>query len=73
MLNYAPCGTPQSAAFQKEALRIINVGSVPPNSIDQFCLGMNPMLFGAFDRQIGALQPATAALWCWTSGPVKCW
>ncbi len=41
----------------KEALRIINVASVPPNSIESVLFGHEPNAFpGAFDRQIGALQ-----------------
>ncbi|MCK0128905.1 sigma-54 dependent transcriptional regulator [Erythrobacter sp. F6033] len=41
----------------KESLRIINVGSVPPNSIESVLFGHEPNAFpGAFDRQIGALQ-----------------
>nr|WP_255551933.1 sigma-54 dependent transcriptional regulator [Erythrobacter crassostrea] len=40
-----------------ESLRIINVGSVPPNSIESVLFGHEPNAFpGAFDRQIGALQ-----------------
>lgn len=41
----------------KEPLRIINVASVPPNSIESVLFGHEPNAFpGAFDRQIGALQ-----------------
>ncbi|AWW74125.1 sigma-54-dependent Fis family transcriptional regulator [Erythrobacter sp. KY5] len=41
----------------KENLRIINVASVPPNSIESVLFGHEPNAFpGAFDRQIGALQ-----------------
>ena len=41
----------------KESLRIINVASVPPNSIESVLFGHEPNAFpGAFDRQIGALQ-----------------
>ncbi|MEL6528622.1 MAG: sigma-54 dependent transcriptional regulator [Pseudomonadota bacterium] len=41
----------------KAPLRIINVGSVPPNSIESVLFGHEPNAFpGAFDRQIGALQ-----------------
>ena len=41
----------------KDALRIINVASVPQNSIESVLFGHEPNAFpGAFDRQIGALQ-----------------
>jgi DNA-binding NtrC family response regulator len=41
----------------KDPLRIINIGSVPPNSIESVLFGHEPNAFpGAFDRQIGALQ-----------------
>lgn len=41
----------------RESLRIINVASVPPNSIESVLFGHEPNAFpGAFDRQIGALQ-----------------
>ena len=41
----------------KDALRIVNVASVPPNSIESVLFGHEPNAFpGAFDRQIGALQ-----------------
>ncbi|MHA7819048.1 MAG: sigma-54-dependent transcriptional regulator [Erythrobacter sp.] len=41
----------------KEPLRIINIASVPPNSIESVLFGHEPNAFpGAFDRQIGALQ-----------------
>ncbi len=41
----------------KLPLRIINVGSVPPNSLESVLFGHEPNAFpGAFDRQIGALQ-----------------
>ncbi len=41
----------------KAPLRIINIGSVPPNSIESVLFGHEPNAFpGAFDRQIGALQ-----------------
>ncbi|QFT77167.1 sigma-54 dependent transcriptional regulator [Erythrobacter sp. THAF29] len=41
----------------KEPLRIINVASVPPNSVESVLFGHEPNAFpGAFDRQIGALQ-----------------
>ncbi|GMN02633.1 sigma-54-dependent transcriptional regulator [Erythrobacter sp. MTPC3] len=41
----------------KESLRFINIGSVPPNSIESVLFGHEPNAFpGAFDRQIGALQ-----------------
>ncbi len=41
----------------KSPLRIINVGSVPPNSVESVLFGHEPNAFpGAFDRQIGALQ-----------------
>lgn len=41
----------------KEALRIINIASVPPNSIESVLFGHEPNAFpGAFDRQIGAMQ-----------------
>ncbi|MDJ0642816.1 MAG: sigma-54 dependent transcriptional regulator [Erythrobacter sp.] len=41
----------------KASLRIINLASVPPNSIESVLFGHEPNAFpGAFDRQIGALQ-----------------
>lgn len=41
----------------KLPIRIINVGSVPPNSVESVLFGHEPNAFpGAFDRQIGALQ-----------------
>ncbi len=41
----------------KDPLRIINVASIPPNSIESVLFGHEPNAFpGAFDRQIGALQ-----------------
>ncbi|MEM8725107.1 MAG: sigma-54 dependent transcriptional regulator, partial [Pseudomonadota bacterium] len=41
----------------KTALRIINLASVPPNSIESVLFGHEPNAFpGAFDRQIGAMQ-----------------
>ncbi|WP_416831253.1 MAG: sigma-54-dependent transcriptional regulator [Erythrobacter sp.] len=41
----------------KDPLRIINIASVPPNSIESVLFGHEPNAFpGAFDRQIGALQ-----------------
>ncbi|QUL36452.1 sigma-54 dependent transcriptional regulator [Erythrobacter sp. JK5] len=41
----------------KFPLRIINIASVPPNSIESVLFGHEPNAFpGAFDRQIGALQ-----------------
>ena len=41
----------------KDPLRIINVASVPPNSVESVLFGHEPNAFpGAFDRQIGALQ-----------------
>ncbi len=41
----------------KAPLRIINIGSVPPNSTESVLFGHEPNAFpGAFDRQIGALQ-----------------
>ncbi|RDC60538.1 C4-dicarboxylate transport transcriptional regulatory protein DctD [Alteripontixanthobacter maritimus] len=41
----------------KSALRLINIGSVPANSIESVLFGHEPGAFpGAFDRQIGALQ-----------------
>ena len=41
----------------KEALRIVNVASIPPNSVESVLFGHEPNAFpGAFDRQIGALQ-----------------
>ncbi|WP_299191705.1 sigma-54 dependent transcriptional regulator [uncultured Erythrobacter sp.] len=41
----------------KDSLRIVNVASVPPNSIESVLFGHEPNAFpGAFDRQIGALQ-----------------
>jgi DNA-binding NtrC family response regulator len=41
----------------KEPLRIINIASIPPNSIESVLFGHEPNAFpGAFDRQIGALQ-----------------
>lgn len=41
----------------KETLRIVNLASVPPGSIDSVLFGHEPGSFpGAFDRQIGAFQ-----------------
>ncbi|MDJ0976973.1 MAG: sigma-54 dependent transcriptional regulator [Erythrobacter sp.] len=41
----------------KAPLRIINVGSVPQNSLESTLFGHEPNAFpGAFDRQIGAMQ-----------------
>jgi len=41
----------------KETLRIVNLASVPPGSIDSILFGHEPGSFpGAFDRQIGAFQ-----------------
>lgn len=41
----------------KEPLRIINIASVPPNSVESVLFGHEPNAFpGAFDRQIGAMQ-----------------
>jgi len=41
----------------KENLRIINIASIPPNSVESVLFGHEPNAFpGAFDRQIGALQ-----------------
>jgi len=41
----------------KEPLRIINIASIPPNSIESVLFGHEPNAFpGAFDRQIGAMQ-----------------
>ncbi|AUX69362.1 sigma-54-dependent Fis family transcriptional regulator [Porphyrobacter sp. HT-58-2] len=41
----------------KEALRIVNLASIPPGSIDSVLFGHEPGSFpGAFDRQIGAFQ-----------------
>jgi len=41
----------------KEALRIVNVASIPPGSLESVLFGHEPGAFpGAFDRQIGALQ-----------------
>ncbi len=41
----------------KEALRVINIASVPPGSVESMLFGHEPNAFpGAFDRQIGALQ-----------------
>lgn len=41
----------------KMPLRIINIASVPPNSIESVLFGHEPNAFpGAFDRQIGAFQ-----------------
>jgi DNA-binding NtrC family response regulator len=41
----------------KEALRIINLASIPPGSIESVLFGHEPGSFpGAFDRQIGAFQ-----------------
>ncbi len=46
-----------SSPRSKEALRVINVASVPPNSIESVLFGHEPNAFpGAFDRQIGAMQ-----------------
>jgi DNA-binding NtrC family response regulator len=41
----------------KEPLRIVNLASIPPGSIDSVLFGHEPGSFpGAFDRQIGAFQ-----------------
>ncbi len=41
----------------KSPLRVINIGSVPPNSVESVLFGHEPDAFpGAFDRQIGAMQ-----------------
>ncbi|WP_233996171.1 sigma-54 dependent transcriptional regulator [Erythrobacter sp. HL-111] len=41
----------------KEPLRIINIASLPPGSVESVLFGHEPGAFpGAFDRQIGALQ-----------------
>ncbi len=41
----------------KAPLRVINIGSVPPNSVESVLFGHEPDAFpGAFDRQIGAMQ-----------------
>jgi len=41
----------------KESLRIINLASIPPGSIESVLFGHEPGSFpGAFDRQIGAFQ-----------------
>ncbi|WP_407876165.1 sigma-54-dependent transcriptional regulator [Qipengyuania nanhaisediminis] len=41
----------------KDPLRIINVASIPPNSVESVLFGHEPNAFpGAFDRQIGAMQ-----------------
>lgn len=41
----------------KQPLRIVNVGSIPPNSVESVLFGHEKGAFaGAFDRQIGALQ-----------------
>ena len=41
----------------KEALRIVNVASIPPGSLESVLFGHEPGAFpGAFDRQIGAFQ-----------------
>ena len=41
----------------KEPLRIVNLASVPPGSVDSVLFGHEPGSFpGAFDRQIGAFQ-----------------
>lgn len=41
----------------KQPLRIVNIGSVPPNSIESLLFGHEKGAFtGAFERQIGALQ-----------------
>src|SRR3546814_20783317 len=41
----------------KSHLRIINIGSVPANSVMSVLFGHEPNAFpGAFDRQIGAFQ-----------------
>ncbi|MEM8726540.1 MAG: sigma-54 dependent transcriptional regulator [Pseudomonadota bacterium] len=41
----------------KAPLRIINIASIPPNSIESVLFGHEPNAFpGAFDRQIGAFQ-----------------
>lgn len=41
----------------KDGLRIINVASIPPNSVESVLFGHEPNAFpGAFDRQVGAMQ-----------------
>ncbi|MEL7447369.1 MAG: sigma-54 dependent transcriptional regulator, partial [Pseudomonadota bacterium] len=41
----------------KTPLRFINIGSIPPNSVESVLFGHEPNAFpGAFDRQIGAMQ-----------------
>ncbi|MEM8726382.1 MAG: sigma-54 dependent transcriptional regulator, partial [Pseudomonadota bacterium] len=41
----------------KETLRIVNLASIPPNSVESVLFGHEPNAFpGAFDRQIGAMQ-----------------
>ncbi|MEP3050518.1 MAG: sigma-54 dependent transcriptional regulator [Erythrobacter sp.] len=41
----------------KSPLRVINVSSIPPNSVESVLFGHEPNAFpGAFDRQIGAFQ-----------------
>ncbi|MEE4155084.1 MAG: sigma-54 dependent transcriptional regulator [Erythrobacter sp.] len=41
----------------KAPLRVINIASIPPNSIESVLFGHEPNAFpGAFDRQIGAMQ-----------------
>ncbi|MEM8725683.1 MAG: sigma-54 dependent transcriptional regulator, partial [Pseudomonadota bacterium] len=41
----------------KASLRVINIGSIPANSVESVLFGHEPDAFpGAFDRQIGAMQ-----------------
>ena len=41
----------------KSSLRVINIGSIPANSVESVLFGHEPDAFpGAFDRQIGAMQ-----------------
>ncbi|QIQ88181.1 sigma-54 dependent transcriptional regulator [Erythrobacter sp.] len=47
----------QASPRAKEALRIVNVASIPAGSLESVLFGHEPGAFpGAFDRQIGALQ-----------------
>ncbi|MEQ8410995.1 MAG: sigma-54 dependent transcriptional regulator [Erythrobacter sp.] len=47
----------QASPRAKEPLRIVNVASIPPGSLESVLFGHEPGAFpGAFDRQIGALQ-----------------
>jgi DNA-binding NtrC family response regulator len=47
----------QASPRTKEPLRIVNVASIPPGSLESVLFGHEPGAFpGAFDRQIGALQ-----------------